>query len=144
MMINEIRIPGYFSTPSEKKMQRSDNYFHETGSFRSEIVVDSTGTLVDGYTSLLTAKAQGFEEVPVRVIEVHQVVKARHKKEGQAYVWRLPWSLIGKVSAGDKLIAETSRGLRKVLVESVEECENVMETAGKSAVKKHKKRRGRG
>ncbi len=137
MMIDDIKIPICFSDcpPKEKKMQKKEQYFHETGLLESEIILDGAGNLIDGYTSYLLAKAHGLASVPVRYGR-RQIVKAYHKKGGELYTWELPGLLVGRVSAGEKLIVETSRGLRTVKVSSVEEYSGQITEPLKMAIRK--------
>ena len=92
----------------------------ETGLLQSRIILDSQGNLIDGYTSYLLAKAHGIQSVPVRYGR-RQIIRASHKPGGKLYAWELPGALIDRVSAGDKAVVRTERGIKAVTVEAVEE-----------------------
>ena len=142
MIIDDIKIPLCFSDcpPKEGKMQKKEQYFQETGFLESEIILDGAGNLIDGYTSYLLAKAHGLASVPVRYGR-RQIVKASHKKGGRLYVWELHGLLVGRVSAGEKLIVETSRGLRTVIVAEVEEYSGQELEPFKMAIRKPRAKR---
>lgn len=48
-------------------------------------------------------------------------MKASYKPGGKLYAWELPGLLIDRVSAGDKVLVHTQRGIKVVTVEVVEE-----------------------
>ena len=122
MKIDEIKIYPCFAAhePKPQKMQQKEQYFEETGALQSQIILDSRGNLIDGYTSYLLAKAHGIQCVPVRYGR-RQIVRASHKPEGRLYSWELPERLIGQVSAGDIVVVRTEKGARTVVVTAVEE-----------------------
>ncbi len=120
---DEVKIYPCFAAhePEPEKMQRKERYFEETGLLQSQIILDSQGNLVDGYTSYLVARAHGIQCVPVRYGR-RQIVRASHKPGGKLYSWELPGLLIDRVSAGDRTVVRTERGVRTVIVTAVEEC----------------------
>lgn len=122
MEIDKIKIFPCFEAhpPKPEKLERCEQYFQETGTLPSEIVLDISGNLIDGYISYLLAKAHGLAAVPVRYGR-RQIVRAYHKEGGKLYAWELPEALLGRVSAGERLIVRTSRGPRAVTVAKVEE-----------------------
>lgn len=106
-----IRIYPCFKEhpPKAEKMGEKEQYFTETGLLQSEIILDSEGNLIDGYTSYLLAKAHGIQSVPVRYGK-RQIIRARHKPGGKLYAWELPGLLIGLISSGDRVLVQTQRG----------------------------------
>ena len=122
MKIDEIKIYPCFAAhePKPEKMQQKEQYFEETGALQSQIILDSRGNLIDGYTSYLLAKAHGIQCVPIRYGR-RQIVRASHKPGGKPYTWELPGLLIDRVSAGDMAIVRTERGVKVVTVAAVEE-----------------------
>lgn len=122
MNIDDIKIYPCFQEhpPKPEKMERKEQYFEETGVLQSEIVIDSDGFLLDGFTSFLIAEKHGIKCVPVRYGS-RQIVRAFHKPGGKLYIWELPGILIDRVSAGDKVLVNTKRGIRAVTVATVEE-----------------------
>ena len=119
---DEVKIYPCFAahSPKAKKMEQKERYFEETGALQSQIILDSRGNLIDGYTSYLIAKAHGIQCVPIRYGR-RQIVRASHKPSGKLYTWELPGLLIDRVSAGDKAVVRTERGARTVIVTAVEE-----------------------
>ena len=117
-----------------------EQYFRETGCLQSKIILDGAGNLIDGYTSYLLAKAHRLASVPVRYGR-RQIIRASHKKGGKVYVWELPEALLGRVSAGERLIVRTSRGLRTVTVAEVEEYAGQEPEPFKMAIRKPRARR---
>lgn len=122
MRIEDIKIYPCFAAhpPKAEKLQQKEQYFTETGLLQSQIILDSRGNLIDGYTSYLIAKAQGIESVSVQYGR-RQIMRASHKSGGKLYAWELPELLIDRVSAGDKVLMHTQRGVRVVTVAAVEE-----------------------
>lgn len=122
MSIEEIKIfPCFRATPPKPgKMQKKERFFQETGEFESKIILDNNNFLIDGYTSFLLALQHGIKYMPV-MYGKRQVVKAYHKPGGKIYVWKLPEKLIDQVHPGEKLVVQTSKGVKCVTVESVEE-----------------------
>ena len=122
MKIDEIKIYPCFAAhePKPEKMQRKEQYFEETGTLQSQIILDSRGNLIDGYTSYLIAKAHGIQCVPIRYGR-RQIVRASHNPGGKIYSWELSGLLIDRVSAGDKAVVHTERGVKAVTVAAVEE-----------------------
>ena len=106
--------------PKPEKMQQKEQYFKETGALQSQIIIDSRGNLIDGYTSYLIAKAQGMESVFVKYGR-RQIIRASHRSGGKLYAWELPGLLIDRVHIGDKVIVRTERGFTAVTVAAVEE-----------------------
>ena len=107
---------AYF--PKAQKMGQKEQYFMETGLLQSQIILDSQGNLIDGYTSYLLAVKHGIQCVPVRYGK-RQIVRASYKPGGKLYTWELPGLLIDRVSAGDKVIVHTERGVTVVTVAAV-------------------------
>ena len=122
MKIEDIKIYPHFSAhePKLEKMERKEQYFTETGLLQSQIILDSRGNLIDGYTSYLLARAHGIQRVPVRY-GMRQIVRASHKPGGKLYSWELPGILVGRVRSGDRVMVETAGGHSLVTVASVEE-----------------------
>lgn len=122
MKIDEIKIYPCFAAhePKPQKMQQKEQYFEETGALQSQIILDSRGNLIDGYTSYLLARAHGIQCVPIRYGK-RQIVRAYHRNGGKLYTWELPGLLIDRVSAGDRVIVRTERGIKAVTVAAVEE-----------------------
>lgn len=120
--IDEIKIYPCFAAhePKPEKMEQKEQYFTETGLLQSQIILDSRGNLIDGYTSYLLAVKHGIQCVPIRYGK-RQIVRAFHRNGGKLYTWELPGILIDRVSAGDRVIVRTERGIKAVTVAAVEE-----------------------
>lgn len=118
MKIDEIKIYPCFAAhePKPEKMQEKEQYFDETGTFQSQIILDSQGNLIDGYTSYLLAKVHGIQCVPVKS-GGRQIVRASHKPGDKLYSWELPGLLIGQVSAGDMALVHAEKGVKAVTVQ---------------------------
>lgn len=122
MFVEDINIfPWFKETPSKpEKMERKERYYLEHGEFESRIVLDRVGNLVDGYTSYLLAVKHGESFVMYDLCR-GMVIHAAHKPGGKLYTWELPGNLVGKVRVGDKVVVETERGARTVIVAGVQE-----------------------
>ena len=122
MKIDEIKIYPCFAAhePKPEKMQEKEQYFEETGALQSQIILDSRGNLIDGYTSYLLAVKYGLQSVSVKYGK-RQIMRASHRSGGKMYAWELPGLLIDRVHIGDKVLVNTDRGIRAVTVAAVEE-----------------------
>lgn len=122
MPIDAIKIYRCFAEhpPGPEKMEQKEQYFRETGVLQSQIILDRRGYLIDGYTSYLLAVRYGIQSVPDRRGK-RQIVRACHKSGGQSYMWELPGRLADQVSAGDRVMVHTQRGIRAARVTAVEE-----------------------
>lgn len=106
--------------PLGEKLERKEAYYQRTGEFESQIVIDTAGNLVNGYTTYLLAGKYGVEHVPVRYGR-RQIITAAHRPGGRRYSWELPGNLIGRVRAGDRVMVRTQKGHTAVTVAEVEE-----------------------
>lgn len=122
MKINDIKIYPCFAanSPKAEKMEQKEWLYAESGMGEFDIVLDSGNYLIDGYCGYLIAQSKGLTHIPVRYGR-RQIVKASHKPGGKLYAWELPGLLIDRVSAGDKVLVHTQRGIKVVTVEVVEE-----------------------
>lgn len=140
MKISNIHIfPCFQETPPDpEKLQKKEEYYNKTGILQSPIVLDGNNYLIDGYCSYLIGVKYGMKHVPIKYGK-RQIVWCYHKKGGKLYAWELPGLLIDRVSPGERLIVETSRGLRTVRVSLVEDCVDQEPGAYKRAVRKRKR-----
>ncbi len=122
MRIDEIRIFPCFRArpPLAEKLDRKERYYLEHGEFESEIVLDGSGNLIDGYTTYLLAEKYGLEHIPVRYGR-RQIIRAAHRPGGKLYTWELPGILVDRVRAGDRVGVRTEKGHTTVMVAGVEE-----------------------
>ena len=122
MRIDEIRIFPFFRArpPLAEKLDRKERYYLEHGEFESEIVLDGSGNLIDGYTTYLLAGKYGLEHIPVRYGR-RQIIRAAHRPGGKLYTWELPGILVDRVRAGDRVGVRTEKGHTTVMVAGVEE-----------------------
>lgn len=140
MKTDDIKIFQCFreNPPKPEKILEKEKYFNETGLLQSQIILDGNNYLIDGFTSYLLAIKNGIEYLPVQYGK-RQIVWCYHKKEGKLYAWEVPGILVGHVSTGDKLVVETSRGLRTVRVALVEECTGQEPGTYKRVIRKRKR-----
>lgn len=122
MRIDDIKIFPCFAehSPKVEKMQQKEQYFTETGLLQSQIILDSRGNLIDGYTSYLLAVKYRLQSVSVKYGK-RQIVRANQKSGGKLYTWELPGLLIDRVHIGDKVLVRADRGIRTVTVAAVED-----------------------
>ena len=122
MRIDEIRIFPCFRArpPLAEKLDRKERYYLEHGEFESEIVLDGSGNLIDGYTTYLLAGKYGLEHIPVRYGR-RQIIRAAHRPGGKLYTWELPGILVDRARAGDRVGVRTEKGHTTVMVAGVEE-----------------------
>ncbi len=122
MRIDEIRIFPCFRahSPLAEKMESKERFYLEHGEFESEVVLDRSGNLIDGYTTYLLAKKYSLEHIAVRYGR-RQIVRATHRPGGKLYSWELPGILVGRVRVGDWVMVRTEEGHTTVKVAAVEE-----------------------
>lgn len=122
--INDIKIYPCFAahSPRAEKMGQKEWLYAGSGMSEFDIVLDSNNYLIDGYCGYLIAKGNELTRIPVRYSR-RQVVKAFHRFGGKLYTWELPGLLIDRVSAGDKVLVHTQRGIRMATVAAVEDYE---------------------
>lgn len=122
MRIEDIKVYLCYEehSPKKNKLEAKRQQYLQTGLQEFDIVLDSRGYLINGYCGYLLAKEYGLTVVSVRYGR-RQIVRAFHKRGGELYAWELPGTLVDRVKPGEKLIVETSRGLRTVTVAAVEE-----------------------
>lgn len=63
--ISNIKIPKYLKIPSCWKLAQRKRYYQQYRYFRSPIILDEFGYLVDGYTTYLLAKEMKFEYITI-------------------------------------------------------------------------------
>lgn len=63
--LSNIKIPKYLKNPSRWKMAQRRKYYQQYGYFRSPIILDEFGYLVDGHTTYLLAKEMGFDYITI-------------------------------------------------------------------------------
>lgn len=121
-MVDEIKIFPCFRArpPLAEKLDRKERYYLEHGEFESEIVLDGSGNLMDGYTTYLLAKKYGLKQIPVRYGR-RQIIRAAYRPGGKLYTWELPGILIRRVRAGDRVVVCTGKGHATAKVAMVEE-----------------------
>ena len=122
MRTDSIKIYPCFAEhpPKPEKMEHKDRHYQEHGFFESEIILDSSGRLIDGYTSYLLAVRYGVPHVPVRYGR-RQIIRAAHRPGGKLYAWELPVGLTDRIKIGDRVFVRSGRGVRVVTVAALEE-----------------------
>lgn len=65
LKIDSIKIRKDFNKPNPKKIALRKIYYEKHHYFRSQIVVTKNNYLVDGYTTYLIAKEEGFNYITV-------------------------------------------------------------------------------
>lgn len=67
VLVNDIKIPEYMARtkPSDEKIAKRFLEFYHTGQFNTNIALDDSGVLVDGYSAYLVAKWLGLPSLSV-------------------------------------------------------------------------------
>lgn len=70
MPMNKIKVPKLLasSRPSPDKIAKRIGEFYDHKVFNTDIVVDQSGKLLDGYTAYLVSKMFGLKYIDVRVV----------------------------------------------------------------------------
>ena len=118
--LKDIIITDEFrnAIPGTDKLARREKAYTRSGELPKDIVINDSNILIDGYITYLLALKHEITALDVYRGYV-EVIEARHKPGNRSYMWRLPLSLCGTVSKGDKVIVRTSAGVRRATVENV-------------------------
>ena len=118
--IKDIVISEDFknTTPAERKLQRKEDYFVNTGKLPEDIVINDDNVLIDGYTTYLVAVKHGILSANVKRGYV-ELIEAAHSAGSRLYVWRVPASMHGSIKKGDRCIVRTGNGVNRVAVVNI-------------------------
>lgn len=118
--IKDIVISEDFknTTPAERKLQRKEDYFINTGKLPEDIVINDDNVLIDGYTTYLVAVKHGILSANVKRGYV-ELIEAAHSAGSRLYVWRVPASMHGSIKKGDRCIVRTGNGVNRVAVVNI-------------------------
>lgn len=69
--IKDIKVPKYFKFTKigTKKWNHKMGYWLRIGEFESDILIDKSFNLVDGYSSMKIAHLKGIDKVPVYFVD---------------------------------------------------------------------------
>lgn len=105
--------------PGSRKMERAELRYLLTRELPVNIVINDDGVLIDGYITYLLAVKYGVERLDVFRGYV-EIVEAVHRPlSKKSYAWRVPFSLIGQIKAGDYVIVPAPAGAQRVKVVNV-------------------------
>lgn len=118
--LKEIIITDEFrkTVHGADKLARREQAYLSRGELPKDIVINDRNILIDGYITYLLALRHEITTLDVYRGYV-ELVEGRHKPGNRSYIWRLPLSLCGTVSKGDKVIVRTSAGVRRATVENI-------------------------
>lgn len=68
--IDNIKVPQDYKIPGKEKLICKKLFFNASGDYLDKIVINQYGQLLDGYTSLILARAAGEEYVEVTVVKM--------------------------------------------------------------------------
>lgn len=131
MLIKDIVIPYWYSSPNPVKLSKCMDFYKKTGGLDRDIIVDSNGMLADGYIGYLTLKKYGVIETDVIVkhlgiLEYDQIstiyVFGRHSSQTKEYVWRVTNNTKNteNLSPGNLALVCTKFGTKVITVTKVE------------------------
>ncbi len=63
--LSNIKVSKYLENPSCWKLAQRRRYYEQYKYFRSPIILDELGYLVDGYTTYILAKEMGFDYITI-------------------------------------------------------------------------------
>ena len=159
MKLNDIVITDEFkkTMPRKEKMDKCRDTYEKYGEPSKKIVVDHKNRLVDGYVQYLVFKENNVEDVIVNklakprkrprtepyyknhlttyIYGIHPNDKSKHER-----VWRVPNAWNGwenDILPGDRVIVQTSYGLKSIIVTKIEWLEKCpVDVRVKTVVKK--------
>lgn len=105
--------------PGRRKMERAELRYLLTRELPVNIVINDDGVLIDGYITYLLAVKYGVENLDVYRGYVEIVEAVHHPLSKKSYAWRVPFSLIGQIKAGDYVIVPSPARARRVRVVNV-------------------------
>ena len=140
MMIDNIKIPEYFSPPNDEKYREKEHTYIKSGYLRP-IIINHNNVLVDGYISYLILKRAGIKETECvfsdDTDEIMTYIKGVHLNGKKEYTWMVPRRLIkrftNKISPGDRVFCYSNRRVAPVIVKSIftaPKTEKVAQVAG--------------
>lgn len=133
MKLCEIKIRKVFRKhkPSSLKMDSCREYFENHGTIDRDIVIDESGTLVDGYVGYLVLRENSIDEWDVKhlsenVGNVLLLIAGRHPNNEKIYYWLANGRTKGlcenitedDLASYKSAYVETKYGPRKVVIES--------------------------
>lgn len=78
------------TTPTSAKLSRLEQHYLQTGELPTNIVINDSNVLIDGYITYLLAVQYGVEQIDVYRGYV-EIVEAMHGVgRTKAYTWRVP------------------------------------------------------
>jgi hypothetical protein len=67
VLLKDIKIPKKYKEPKKQKLDERKEYFETFRNFKVPVIIDKDNNLIDGYTTYLIAKNNGFNSIEVRV-----------------------------------------------------------------------------
>ena len=125
IIIDDIKIPEYFSPPNDEKYREKEHTYIQNG-YLSPIIIDHNNMLVDGYISYLILKRSGLKEAECVFFEDDEMaiyMKGTHLNGKKEYVWMVPRRLIkafkNRIKPGDRVFCYSNKRVAPVIVKSV-------------------------
>lgn len=110
----------YKSTlPREDKQERAEQRYLQTGELPTNIVVNDSDVLIDGYITYLLAVKHGIKQLDIYRGCVEIVEAVHYTGSNKAYTWRVPLRLNGMIEVNDYIIVPSSGGVKRVKVLNV-------------------------
>ena len=106
------------TTPADRKLQRKEDYFINTGKLPEDIVINDDNVLIDGYSTYLVAVKYGILSANVKRGYV-ELIEAAHSEGSRLYAWRVPAFMHGSIKKGDRCIVRTGNGVKRVVVVNI-------------------------
>jgi hypothetical protein len=133
LSVTEIKVPHWFLEPNETKMRECRAYYAKYGKLDREIVVNSRGTIKDGYVGYLILLENGVRETEVTMLVSKQQVDSyrtqpttyvygRHNPRLKEYTWRIAEQTKGveNLKVGGRVLVRTQHGEKVVEVTRIE------------------------
>ena len=129
--LKDIVIPDKFrrSIPNDYKIANVSIEYDNGVDIAKEIIVNTTGELIDGYIRYLVLLYRGVERAEVTIAnKVHyknvptKYVFGKHKPDGKTYVWRMTKKTKHpeRLAVGNCVQVATKQGDKRIIVEKIE------------------------
>ena len=105
--------------PNNKKIEKVEQDYLQTGALPVNIVINDDNVLIDGYITYLLAVKYGIQQVGIYQGYIEMIEAAHCASSKKSYTWRVPISLTGKIMPGDRVLVPNVAGARTVKVERV-------------------------
>ncbi len=105
--------------PSNKKMEKVEQDYLQSGALPVNIIINDDNVLIDGYITYLLAVKHGIQRADIYQGYIEMIEAFHCAGSKKCYTWRVPILLASKIMPGDRVLVPNVAGARTVKVERV-------------------------